>query len=71
MSDFKQYRRRQLSEARKWAPGDDMTRVSLSPADRDAGSPKLGDMIGRNPKDHDDQWLIAAAYFAENFVALQ
>jgi len=24
-------------------------------------------MIARNPKNHDDQWLIAADYFADNF----
>jgi hypothetical protein len=24
-------------------------------------------MIARNPKNHDDQWLVAAKYFADNF----
>ena len=28
------------------------------------------DMIARNPKNHDDQWLVAAAYFADNFEPL-
>ena len=32
-----------------------------------AGSPKEGDMIARNPKNHADQWLVAAQYFADNF----
>ena len=41
-------------------------RVSISPADKDAGSPKVGDMIARNPKNHDDQWLVAKKYFEEN-----
>jgi hypothetical protein len=27
-------------------------------------------MIARNPKNHADQWLVAAAYFADNFEAL-
>jgi hypothetical protein len=27
-------------------------------------------MIARNPKNHDDQWLVAAAYFADNFEPL-
>ena len=31
---------------------------------------KPGDMIARNPKNHDDQWLVAAAYFADNFEPL-
>jgi len=35
--------------------------------DREAGSPKIGDMIARNPKDHADQWLVSAQYFSDNF----
>lgn len=67
MSEFKQYRRKQIAELRPWQPGDDMSRVSVSAPDREAGSPKAGDMIARNPKNHADQWLVAAAYFADNF----
>jgi hypothetical protein len=33
------------------------------------GSPKAGDMIARNPGNHEDQWLVAAQYFADNFEA--
>jgi hypothetical protein len=65
---FRQYRRKQLSEMRPYLPGETLSdRVSISPADRDAGSPKAGDYIARNPANHDDQWLVAAAYFAANF----
>lgn len=64
---FGQYRRKQIAELRSWQIGDDMSRVSVSAPDREAGSPKAGDMIARNPKNHDDQWLVAAAYFADNF----
>jgi hypothetical protein len=46
-------------------------RISISAADRDAGSPKVGDMIARNPKNHDDKWLVAAAYFADNFEPIE
>jgi hypothetical protein len=35
--------------------------------DRDNGSPKVGDMIARNPKEHNDQWLVAKEYFKQNF----
>ena len=31
------------------------------------GSPKIGDMIARNPKDYNDQWLVAQQYFNDNF----
>ena len=64
---FKQYRRRQIAELRPYVIGDAMNGVSISQPDKDAGSPKIGDMIARNPKNHADQWLVAAAYFADNF----
>lgn len=51
----------------EWHPGIDMSRVSVSISDRDNGSPKQGDMIARNPANHDDMWLVAAEYFQSNF----
>lgn len=65
--NFTKYRRTQIAEMAVWSPGSEMTDVSISEADRRAGSPKTGDMIARNPANHDDQWLVAAAYFAANF----
>lgn len=67
---FKQYRRKQIAELYPWQEGDDMSRVSISAPDKEAGSPKVGDMIARNPKNHDDQWLVAKAYFEDNFEPL-
>ncbi len=67
MTDFKRYRRKQIAELAPWTPDYPMDRVSVSAADREAGSPKSGDMIARNPKNHDDQWLVAKAYFEDNF----
>jgi hypothetical protein len=68
---FKQYRRKQIAELRPFVPGEVLdARVSVSEADRAAGSPRPGDMIARNPKNHEDQWLVAAAYFADNFEAI-
>jgi hypothetical protein len=67
MSDFIQYRRTQIAEMTPWEPGFDMYGVSISSPDRDNGSPRNGDMIARNPKNHDDMWLVAAQYFADNF----
>lgn len=64
---FKKYRRKQIAEMADWEPGYDMTGVSVSAADKAAGSPKIGDKIARNPKNHADEWLVAAAYFADNF----
>lgn len=67
MTEFKRYRRKAIAELRPWEPGEDLSGVSISFPDEQAGSPRAGDMIARNPKDHTDQWLVAAAYFADNF----
>lgn len=67
MTEFFPYRRTQIAELRPWNPDDDMALVSISSEDRAAGSPKPGDMIARNPKNHRDQWLVAAQYVADNF----
>lgn len=65
---FQQYRRKQIAELRPYELGEVLTdRVSVSASDKEVGSPKPGDMIARNPKNHDDQWLVAAQYFADNF----
>ncbi len=79
-SEFKQYRRKQIAELRPYVPGENMVAqvgeigsetlraISVNEDDRiSKGSPKLGDMIARNPKDHLDQWLVEAKYFADNF----
>ena len=44
--------------------------VSISDVDLMNGSPKEGDMIARNPKNHLDQWLVAEEYFNDNFEAI-
>lgn len=67
MTDFQQYRRKQIAELRPFEPGENLSGVSISAPDAAAGSPKLGDMIARNPKNHEDKWLVAKQYFADNF----
>ena len=79
---FKQYRRKQIAELRPVTDADIRAfeqdkhphsmrdtefRFSISDADRQNGSPKIGDMIARNPKNHNDQWLVAKQYFEDNF----
>jgi hypothetical protein len=65
---FRQYRRKQIAELRPYVAGEDLAGlVSVSAVDALVGSPKAGDMIARNPKNHKDQWLVAAQYFADNF----
>jgi len=68
MSEFKQYKRKGLSEMRPFIPGEifNPNLISVSTEDIKNGSPKEGDMIARNPKNHSDQWLVAKKYFEEN-----
>lgn len=68
MSEFKKYRRTQIAEMTPYIPGEtSMDRVSVSESDKENGSPKLGDMIARNSKNHGDKWLVAKVYFEDNF----
>lgn len=71
MTEFRKYRRSQIAELRPYVPGEIWdVRISVSQADQKNGSPMFGDMIARNPANHDDQWLVAADYFAANFEPL-
>lgn len=65
---YKQYRRKSISEMRPYVEGEDLAikGVSISSQDIMNGSPKVGDMIARNPKNHKDQWLVAKQYFEDN-----
>ncbi len=67
MSEYKNYRRSQIAQLRPYIPGEVLVSVSISEPDKAAGSPKPVDMIARNPKNHADQWLVAAQYFGDNF----
>jgi len=65
---FQQYRRKQIAELRPYLLGEVLgSAVSISQADKDAGSPRVGDMIARNPINHNDIWLVAERYFKDNF----
>lgn len=59
--EYKKYRRTQIAEMADWAPGFNMTGVSVAEVDQRA----------RNPANHADKWLIAAAYFEANFEPIE
>ena len=82
MNNFKEYKRTQIAEMRPvtvtdiqafivdkmpHSMKDTQFKVSISEVDKSNGSPKAGDMIARNPKNHNDQWLVAKQYFEDNF----
>lgn len=78
--ECEKYQRKELAELRpvtevdiEWYNAKNVPerwemKLSVSKADRDNGSPKIGDMIARNPKNHYDQWLVAEQYFKDNFA---
>lgn len=86
MSEFKQFRRTQIAEMRDVTQSDidnakivlNWTLASVPPSmpfsvsgeDLKNGSPRLGDKIARNPKNHLDQWLVAEQYFKDNFESI-
>ena len=78
MNEFKQYRRKQIAELRPVTEHEAEypdtildNEISVSQTDLENGSPKIGDMIARNPKNHNDQWLVAEQYFKDNFEELK
>lgn len=83
--EFKKYKRTQIAEMRPVTKEDIQSfwndknlhflrdiefRVSISDVDKYNGSPRIGDMIARNPKNHNDQWLVAEQDFKDNFEEL-
>lgn len=82
---FKKYKRTQIVEMRPVTSNDIQAflndkslhslrdtefKVSISDVDKYNGSPRIGDMIARNPKNYNDQWLVAEQYFNDNFEIL-
>lgn len=63
LDEFRQYKRKGLSEMRPYMKGEDMSRISVSP--EDDPETDMG-MVARNPKNHADQWYVAKQYFDEN-----
>lgn len=68
MSEFKRYQRKQWTELRPYVHGEQTYGISISLTDLSNGSPKMGDMIARDPKNHLDQWLVNERFFKDNYV---
>lgn len=66
---MKNYVKKAVQPMFAWSEDTDMNGVSVSQADMDSGSPKLGDMIAVNPKNPKDKWLIAKDFFEDNYEA--
>lgn len=64
---MKNYRKKNVQPMEPWTPSTLMDGVSVSASDKEAGSPKEGDMIAVNPNDVTDKWLIAKKFFLDNY----
>lgn len=65
---FKKYKKKELAEMREYIEGESMNYIAIAPEDFKSGSPKLGDMIARNPNNHSDQWLVSEEFFKANYT---
>lgn len=63
MDEFKQYKRKGLSEMRPYVKGEDLTGISV--AEVDNPEEDMG-MVARNPINHADQLYVARKYFDDN-----
>ena len=61
--EYKKYRKTGITEMRPYIVGENLTGITVSPQD----VPTIGDMVARNPVNHDDQWLVAKAFFDKNY----
>ena len=64
MKEFKNYRKNNVQPMRPYIPGEDLTGISVSPAD----APSLGGMIAINPKNPIDKWYVAKDFFVDNYT---
>jgi hypothetical protein len=60
---FRSYRKKGLTQMRAYAPGEDLTGISVSEQD----TPELGGMIAVNPANPQDKWYVGEMYFAANY----
>jgi hypothetical protein len=68
VSSWKTYLRTGSCEARPYILGEDMTGISVNKEDVHEVSTTGGGMILRNPENHQDQWYVAKAFFANNYL---
>ena len=66
---FKKYAKANAVEMRPYVENEALpVGITISATDVENGSPKVGDMIVRNPENHDDKWLISEDYFTANYT---
>ena len=72
MKEFKKYNKTRKSEMRPYIKGEILPKcISRINSKTDIEMLREGDMIARNPDNHNNQWLITKEYFTENFEEIK
>ena len=66
MSEFRNYVKKSIQPMRPYVPGEDLDAQGISVWDGDV--PEEGGMVAVNPKNLDDKWYVAKAFFEDNYV---
>ena len=66
MSEFKDYRKKNVQSMRPYVKGEDMTRVSVSAVDITLSTLE-GGMIAVNPNDSLDKWYVSKGFFEDHY----
>ena len=64
---YKEYGKKQTQLLRPYVDGEDVSKISISDADKLNGSPQKGDMIAVNRDVDTDMWLVAEKFFKDNY----
>ena len=65
---FKKYNRKGYVEMRPYVEGEDVRSKGVSISDT-YGELRLGDMISRDPSNHDDMWIISKEFFEKHYFS--
>lgn len=66
--NFKEYRRKGTVLLRPYIIGEDLSKVSVSQADKDSGYLSTeGNYIAINKDNQEDQWFINSDFFNKNY----
>ena len=63
MSEFKNYRKKNVQAMRPYVPGEDLTGVAVNKED----TPEDGGMIAVNSVNPADIWYVGKQFFADNY----
>jgi hypothetical protein len=55
---------------RPYVEGEPMTHIAVSGVDKLAGHPRIGDMVARETRDGERQWLVTKDYLDQHYEVI-